>query len=100
MTPFQRSFMRTFSATLLALPLLATPAGSRELPRTSPEHVGLSSSRLSMITDTLKADVAETIATSVSVPISVIRASCVDSKAAAAAWSPRPLITPSFCKCC
>ena len=58
MTPFQRSFMRTFSATLLALPLLATPASSRELPRTSPEHVGLSSSRLSMITDTLKADVA------------------------------------------
>lgn len=58
MTPFQRSFMRTFSATLLALPLLAASASSRELPRTSPEQVGLSSSRLLMITDTLKADVA------------------------------------------
>ena len=39
----------------LVLPLLAT---ARELPRTTPERVDLSSQRLDMITETLKADVA------------------------------------------
>ncbi|WP_372828626.1 serine hydrolase domain-containing protein [Polaromonas sp.] len=39
----------------LVVPLLAT---ARELPRTSPERVDLSSQRLDMITETLKADVA------------------------------------------
>ena len=55
MINLQRKFIRWASSAALALPLLAIGG---ELPRSAPEQVDLSSQRLGMITDMLKADVA------------------------------------------
>ncbi len=55
MVNFQRGLIRWACSAALALPLLAI---SGELPRATPEQVDLSSQRLGMITDMLKADVA------------------------------------------
>jgi CubicO group peptidase (beta-lactamase class C family) len=55
MVNFQRGLIRWASSAALALPLLAIGG---ELPRATPEQVDLSSQRLGMITDMLKADVA------------------------------------------
>ena len=55
MTPIPPSLRGLAFCMVLVLPLLAT---ARELPRTTPERVDLSSQRLDMITEILKADVA------------------------------------------
>ncbi|MDI1239119.1 MAG: serine hydrolase [Polaromonas sp.] len=55
MTPIRPSLRGLALCMALVLPLLAS---ARELPRTTPERVDLSSQRLDMITETLKADVA------------------------------------------
>lgn len=55
MTDIHPGLRRLAFCVVLVLPLLAT---ARELPRTTPERVDLSSQRLDMITETIKADVA------------------------------------------
>lgn len=55
MTNIRPNLRRLALCVALVLPLLAI---ARELPRTTPERVDLSSQRLDLITETLKADVA------------------------------------------
>ena len=55
MKPFKRCLRHIAAGLFFAGPLLAA---AQSLPTTSPERVGLSSERLQMLTDVLKADVA------------------------------------------
>ena len=55
MTNFQRKLQRALTCGALLLPLVANGG---ELPRSTPEQVDLSSPRLALITETLKADIA------------------------------------------